>query len=611
MPPQARHTLVLELQVRENVGRTRAAMRDLAADTDRAARSVDDLGRRMDRAADRAERLAGGGRAVREMESREARRAGVYGFADERPTGGTAGAYGLLPAERVRGRPTALSTAERHAIDRRAADEQVRRRLEFQEPPGERLRPGQANQIIRDAALLRAGGAASEGGGLLGGLGRFAGPIAGLFTASALAKFAKVRSATDQDEGLYGDQRQRLRGQAIPGGSTFYEYADVFSGRARSLARLQEQQPVRIAETQGRLAFDQQRYALERDQTGLTARADAISRERPALYPTNIDRSTTAGERQFQLERRLADVKQRSARYDSEAATADAQRVKAQERLNKLVKDGADLETSRSAFQDRLDFTNRNAEQLGTAAERRRALYRGDFVGAATRTDEDPGVTRARLLGEIERRNAEIEGNAEAQRQAREDIRAASQRGVEARAGGERERLGGLRARADQAGERAATAESAALRIGLSERYDIDDQRRAFENLQRTFDRNPNDVLNLPSRERQLASQYAPERARDILTKVGEQSEAYKKLSVISPADAPPGGRKAARDEQTALENEARTKELQIDAAAAREAEKLGRDFATAMLPLLKIFADAAGKKAADDLARLKAGLGG
>jgi hypothetical protein len=163
MPPQARHTLVLELQVRENVGRTRAAMRDLAADTDRAARSVDDLGRRMDRAADRAERLAGGGRAVREMESREARRAGVYGFADERPTGGTAGAYGLLPAERVRGRPTALSTAERHAIDRRAADEQVRRRLEFQEPPGERLRPGQANQIIRDAALLRAGGAASEG----------------------------------------------------------------------------------------------------------------------------------------------------------------------------------------------------------------------------------------------------------------------------------------------------------------------------------------------------------------------------------------------------------------------------------------------------------------
>ncbi len=274
------------------------------------------------------------------------------------------------------------------------------------------------------------------------------------------------------------------------------------------------------------------------------------------LLPTNIDRSTASGERQFQLESRLIQVKQRTTALDRDAAVAAEVKEKSAERYTKLVAHGYEL----AAKAAQTDFEIKKLDLTANLPS-----FQRKQLGLP---DEDVDVTRKRLLLERTNQGEEYRQNEESKQRAfreqQQNIGEAGRAAAEAKRG----RLGVLQVRSEDLEEKVRSQSEIAQKIAANPQ----EARQNLQNLE-YFVRDPERATpDVTERARILA----PKLVAKELERIGKNSDIAKRVGEISPVDAP-GGLDENRDELIKIKNEIEARGLKIQAELAKVLADAGR----------------------------------
>lgn len=379
--------------------------------------------------------------------------------------------------------------------------------------------------------------------------------------ANSLANGAEGMAGMMYDKYSTGEQkgRQFVR-DFVPGGARVQRFVDAMSGRAAGYEQAAIDAQMRSAEGQyrGRLAsFEQSYNPQQAGREGYARTAGGQS----AVLPTVFDRSSAIGERAYREEQRLLPLKREQAKAEREYAAATAERLSAQQELNK-------------------------ANDRARALEQQRAKLERDLQ----RDDNQSGVSRQNVLLRIKNVNEELAG-ARANQQSSVQQSAAA-RGRESEAGGAA-RLARARTellgRADVLDERAQTALGSASRVGGMNPFD---RMQGLQAARLIADRGS--VEGLPQEVVQAAQAFAPQTVGKIVQQTGAQSEAYK-LGATDPrlaADFPAGDPNALQRQADELRKQFAEAEdsinKQVAGALAASFRNVGRDIGAALAKSLQ-----------------------
>ncbi len=384
--------------------------------------------------------------------------------------------------------------------------------------------------------------------------------------AAALAVFhtTMAQQAAKQDETvpfLVG----REAGKSLPLGETITGYADTLTGRRRGLARVEEQSQVEDVRRQSRVEIGRAREEAQSQQASLESRSRILGEAKPVLLPTNIDRSTAAGERQFQLESRLVQVKQKTTALDREAAVADEVKAKAAERYNALVKKGEELRPKAERAEQ--EFNQVGKLKDPNWAERQLVRFPGTETVAGL-LGEDLDVTRQRLLKRATSSGEEYRANLEDKRKARINQAEAEAEAGRRQAEAKRGHLEVLQVRGEDLEERIRSQSEIAQKIAANPQ----EARQNLQNLE-YFQRDPERATpDVVERARALAPKFVAKE----LERIGKSSDIARRVGEISEVDAP-GGLDENRDELIKIKNEIEARGLKIQQELAKVLADAGR----------------------------------
>lgn len=348
--------------------------------------------------------------------------------------------------------------------------------------------------------------------------------------------------------------RQAVR-DFVPGGERVQRFVDAMTGRAAGYEQAAIDSQMRGAEGQyrNRLAGFEQGYNPQ--QAGREGYARAAAGQR-AVLPTVFDRSSAVGERAYREEQRLLPLKREQAKAEREYAQATAERLSAQQELNKASARARALE--------------------GERANLERDLQRGE---------NQSGVSRQNVLLKIRNINTDLSGAYANQQTAIQQSAAA--RGREAEAGGAA-RLARARTdllgRADVLDERAQTARSTASGLGALNPFE---QMQAVQAA--AFIAERGSVAGLPPELVQMGLTGGRKAVSAIIEQSGMNSEAYK-LGAANPllaADFPTGDPNALQKEADTLRQQFAEVEdsvnKQVASALAASFKNVGKEIGQAM----------------------------
>lgn len=377
-----------------------------------------------------------------------------------------------------------------------------------------------------------------------------------LAVANSLASGAEGVAGMAYDNYSTGEQkgRQFVR-DFVPGGARVQRFVDAMTGRAAGYEQAGIDAQMRSAESQyrGRLASFEQGFNPQ--QAGREGYARAAAGQ-SAITPTVFDRSSAVGERAYREEQRLLPLKKEQAKAEREYAAATAERLSAQQELNKANDRARALENQRAKLE--------------------RDLQRGD---------NQSGVSRQNVLLRIRNVNEELTGAYSGQQSAIQQSAAA--RGRESEAGGAA-RLARARTQllgqADVLDERAQTALGSASRIGGMNPFD---RMQGLQAARLIADRGSTE--GLPQEVVQAGLGFAPQTVGKIVQQTGAQSEAYK-LGAADPrlaADFPAGDPNALQKQADELRKQFAEVEddvnKQVASALSSSFKNVGKEIGQAM----------------------------
>ncbi len=457
---------------------------------------------------------------------------------------------------------------------------------------------GQAGSALHDLGMSKAGAMLSKA----------AGPIA---VAMQVAGAVKTVAGVAHDEYLTpGQQNRSLIKGLVPGGETALDWIDTVSGRKRAMARADEEGSRGEIRAQSAIETERTKYQYGSAIDSARIRADVMAKSRPTLMPY-IDRSTAAGEKQYELASRLAPVQERIAKANRESEIASRATTAAQERENSLTADGVKLNQEAAELRKRIGPATDPAQaQDGIYSSLRKKGDSRVFAGLASfgggamelamstigydkeyrdaqrkrgqlKVEESAeGPERQRLLHAHSNKLAELQGNQQNRLSAAHGTREAQERQAHAAAELKRAEAGKARVMSDWYGSQADTAENTAVGLALMDPGERENAKWALDEIRK----NPSAVLDDPSLAH-LAMKIAPKEARAILKQQGQKTQEYQQGMAEGLVDMP-GLSEDLRKKQNEEANKASEGEFEADQGLS---ESLANTIAPAFEKALKI----------------------
>jgi hypothetical protein len=233
------------------------------------------------------------------------------------------------------------------------------------------------------------------GAGLLG---RLAGPLGVL---SGGLSFAAHAAPTLHDSFLTNTQKARQLADLIPGVAEAKKLYDDLSGRKQAFEKANVQHEVRLEQQRGELQRQRFEVGFNPNQAGLEARAAGLRGASPVLEG-RIDRSTAAGQKEFEDRQRLLPIEREIAKAGRETSAATAQRVAAAKELAKLDNQALDVTTRRAKL-------DRDLARESSGVARKNVLHRRDELEQKAVEIQSQRQQAAQQLAEARRQEAASE----------------------------------------------------------------------------------------------------------------------------------------------------------------------------------------------------------
>lgn len=353
----------------------------------------------------------------------------------------------------------------------------------------------------------------------------------GADAAERIALRAHDRYSTNEQ-----DSRQLFR-ELAPGGEWLQNKADAFSGRAQRMEDVEIRAEHERNQMAARAQIQGVNMHLSPRVAGLQATSDFYG-SHSAITPSTADRSTGAGERQYQIEMRTLPLRQASQKALMESEKATAERVKGEKESLNLQQEQVRVQREISKLEASLSDPNNQSgpERFGV------------LKGLEVRREE--------LSGIIGRSKEQIG-------------RVAGLRDTEAGASGEAQKTG-LRDRLGAQSERlkfdAETGLSSASRLGgqspidreIGLAYSI-----AFKNKQI-------DILNAPESIKGHFRNFAPQEYEKLTQEALVGSSIYKRAQAAGISDFPAGDPLTQRQAAQNLDKQISEGEFKISGEASK-----------------------------------------
>ncbi len=359
---------------------------------------------------------------------------------------------------------------------------------------------------------------------------------------------AGVASVTN-DETLTSSQMERGLAKQIPVLKEAIELYDTLSGRARDMARVEEQKQKYIIAAQRDVTVRSTQYGYERQATSASIRAGVFGGASAVEMPF-IDQRTATGEKAYQIATKLLPVRQKIASAEREAAIAAKEQEKANERYTAAVSHRRSVESRQYGLEFQL-------------------------------TQNLSGPRRQQLLVEIEAHQARQQGAEQALQRAAIDRAEAQKRRAEQDAALRQARLGELQARQEIKAGEVESAQGAATRLGGMGEVERQFALYSLQHLQKFGSKNATPEI------RSAAYSAAPQTVAKIFETEGAKTPQYQQLAKLAPLDVA-GNLEGLRQQNTALINEISKANLEVQKdltdAVAKSLEPLGKIIAESVL---------------------------
>lgn len=401
-------------------------------------------------------------------------------------------------------------------------------------------------------------------GGMGGMLQRAAVPLA---IAGGVANAAEKVAGYSYDKYSTGAQigRSVVR-DLVPGGERVQKFADAMSGRAAGMEEADLNAQRRAADASGREQMAAFQLGHNPRQAGLEAMAQSFKGQ-SAVTAKIIDRSTSAGELAYRQEQRLLPLKQAEAKAERDMNAATAERLESQKELVKITARTNDLTRQRGQLEK--GAAGRQTKGAGGSWDR--------FVDSSLgwMADDTSGVKQQDRLKGIEGVNAELGGNLNLQRQAKEADVAAQNKQAQARAELEKARARTkLQGQAETLEEGVQTAQGAGRRLGGMNQFD-----RAFGLQAARLVKQRGTTDGLPQEYVAAAQQFAPEYVGKLMEKAGlDSAEAKAGREEFGAADFGTADATGDSKKAQALRKELAEKEFASEAKLSASVAESGRD---------------------------------
>lgn len=379
-----------------------------------------------------------------------------------------------------------------------------------------------------------------------------------LAIAAQSAKLAEFAANAHYD--VYSTQAQKGRSfvrEFVPGGEKIQNFVDAVSGRRAGY----EQADIEAQQANARGNFRNQLDAFQAGFRPRQASAEALAKSfagQRAVTPSVFNRGDVLGERAFREEQRVLPLRQAAAKAERDVAQATSERLANERELSGLSKTGIDL-----------------------------TKQRGVLEKALNKDENASGVSRERILKQIESVNQELTGNLHNQRSAREGILSSGQREVGAQGELTRANLrADLEGRASVLESRGQQGLSTAGALGSLNPYERQFAVEALKNAEQYgWDA-------IPPEAQSAVSRIAPERAEKLRQKAGLSSSAYGALGAAGFSDIAPSDPQAMITQADRLRQQLSQGEFDADKNQAQKFAELGRGFgrdvANIMIQLLE-----------------------
>lgn len=398
-------------------------------------------------------------------------------------------------------------------------------------------------------------GAGLEGAGFArgGAMVSRAAPLIGAAVAAVDAAATAAAKVADQLNDRYASDAQKARrlfADIVPGGAKAMGLYDSFTGRAAQMTELQiqhqersqanriyaERERFQAAEYQELYGAEARAKALGVDlgpgAKRLGERGDLTAEQRAgargaAVTLGQVDRSTAAGEREYQNKMRLLPIDQRLAQLEVQKKGASQERLTAEVKLNEVLKRQADTRRDREDLQRRVT----NATTRGDVADRMWGVARAAVVGDSLSDAE----RAAKLSNTLEREN-------DLAQQAKEQghrVRDARQREIEADKAMAMARADRLRA---EAANREALAESAAGRAQSLGRQDPGQRALNASLAAAARQMRPEDLAYAPDFLKQGFEAFDPAAAQKAFERAGASTPEFRQGQREAPESFGPQG---------------------------------------------------------------------
>jgi hypothetical protein len=376
--------------------------------------------------------------------------------------------------------------------------------------------------------------------GMTGGLG-----IAGGIGLAALAGQQYMQTATSvvntaNDPYLTSQEKYRAFARQLPFGETIQGYFDAYDGRKGAYQEAEEEFQRKRMRSGVSNQIDTFNMGYNPQQFALDARAQGLARATP-VNEGYINRSTSAGEKEYRDRQRLIPIEKEIAKAQRESTVATVQRVASQKEMEKLDRQSRDYQNEMAKLRER--------EEKGPQS----------------------GPKRQEILNSISATKETIENIENRRRQAAEMVAGAKNAEGQAVARVSMAEASRFRSNAESLEGKAERAESGAQRLGGMDRFA---RAGAIQSLKLLQQFGP-DYLD-PSQLAQAQS-LAPQTVAKILGKQGSGLADFSELREIAPLDFegdPETLRREAADEREKFsrrELDAETKLAETAASAGRE----------------------------------------
>lgn len=391
------------------------------------------------------------------------------------------------------------------------------------------------NVINRGRSGGQYGGPGAGGGAMAAAL--MGGSLAAVNASAAIARVG-------HDSFMTSGQKGRAILRSMPMGGWAMDKIDSFSGRAAGMEKANLLSSFEGVREQGATQLQASRLGMMPQIAGAKSLGQSMRSANPILMG-GIDRSTSAGEREFRERSRLIPVEREIAEKQREATAATASRLQAEKEMFTIVKRGDDLAKERASLNQRIN------------------------------RDQGSGTSRQELLKRFEVVNDAIEANRSQREQAWNTIHGAKIAEGQAKGATALSRAQYQGERANILEERAGLAAGQATNFGMMNPFDRARSVEAFKMLQQS----KGNTAMLPPDMLQLAMSAGGPAAQKLVEGYGSRTNEYQQMRKLAP-DVYAGSPEDLRREAGLARDEQERQTIKAKEEMATTAEKAGENFA-------------------------------